>query len=75
MEFLLLSHWAMHCVRIELVGALLPNCSVANYRCVISIALAIGWTVLIVHLFEDDKPWTHFVLFLFSDRNVSGIVT
>ncbi len=65
----------MHCVRIELVGALLPNCSVVDYRCVISIAPAIGWIIPIVRLFGDDKPWTHFVLFLFSDRSVSGIVT
>ena len=75
MGFPLLLCWAMRCVRIGLVGALLPNCPVANYRRVVSIVLAIGWTVLIVHLFEGDTPWTRFVSFLSSDRNVSGIVT
>ena len=61
----------MRYVRIGLGGVLLPNCLVANCKRVIDTVLAIDWFVLIVHLFEGDKLWTHFVLFLFSDRNVS----
>ncbi len=65
----------MRCVRIELMGVLLPSCLVVDYRCVVGIVLTIGWIILIVHLFEGDKPWTRFALFLFSDRSVSGIAT
>ncbi len=61
----------MRCVRIGLEGALLPNCLVADYICVVDIVPAIDWIVRIACPFVGDKPWTRFALFLFSDRSVS----
>ncbi len=71
MEFLLLLHWAMHCVHIGLEAVLLPNYLVASCRYGISIVLVIGLIFRIAHLFEGGRLWTHFILFLSSDRSVS----